>query len=624
MSDLLRLAAQLRKLPDEQLVDLVRQRQISTNNLRDFFDLGEQLLGARQLQSTIASLSINKLDALCAIAGVRGLRGDSGSSNPNPSDLAELQHLQLVATEGDGSALKAYGPVVEALQGLIDGKLRPRQRPSLVVAAESARAEFSLTAQSFAAALGQDEIDRDCGIAIFETMQAMTELVFYLEQHFVREVGRGNVGLPDLKRLASRVNKPVDYAREVFEFGRLAQVTELVEGRWQLGASAQMWIDATPIERWTHLAQVWRASIGDAACADLLAALGESSESSLDDLLIQLYPLADSAISANIKRTVERGNLIGITDSGLLSSWAVDVLKGQLDECIAKIADRMPAPLDRLIVQADLTLIAPGPLTTATEIRIREFAECETIGFASTYRINALSITLGMENGLAADDIRELLVELSGKELPQPVEYLIRESEERFGRLVVHESSVEGHSVATSRDPILLKSILNDPAMKPFGLVENSAGDLACKFESEVLYFGLREAGFAAIRGERAQVIASAPSMGYDAFEEGYASENQSPALDASTSILADLFRMREQDDRAGSAPDSDDVTRQIQLAIKNKAKLRITVTTSTGAEQEFLLEPTGIANGRLRAKDRKADIERTLPLTSITLVALA
>ena len=81
---------------------------------------------------------------------------------------------------------------------------------------------------------------------------------------------------------------------------------------------------------------------------------------------------------------------------------------------------------------------------------------------------------------------------------------------------------------------------------------------------------------------------------------------------------------MREQDARVGSAPDSDDVTRQIQLAIKNKAKLRITVTTSTGAEQEFLLEPTGIANGRLRAKDRKADIERTLPLTSITLVALA
>ena len=450
-------------------------------------------------------------------------------------------------------------------------------------------------------------------------MQAITELVFYLEQHFVREVGRGNAGLPDLKRLASRLNKTVEYAREVFELGRLAQVAKLADGRWMLGHAAEMWIQSSPIERWTHLAQIWRNAIGEAACRDLLAAVEAADRASLDELMLELYPLADSNVSAHIKRTVERGNLIGVTDSGLLSSWAIDVLRGQIESCVPKISERMPTPLDRLIVQADLSLIAPGPLTTATEIRIREFAECESIGFASTYRISALSITLGMENGVSAEGIRSLLLELSGKELPQPVEYLIRESEARFGRLVVHEASFEGHSVATSSDPILLKSILNDPAMKPFGLVENSSGDLACKFAADVLYFGLREAGFAAIRANRT-TAATAPGL------DTYAVSGADPevALDASVGILADLKRMRDQDDRAGSAPDSDDVTRQIQLAIKNKTKLRITVTTSSGAEQEFLLEPTGIANGRLRAKDRKADIERTLPLTSITLVALA
>jgi hypothetical protein len=81
---------------------------------------------------------------------------------------------------------------------------------------------------------------------------------------------------------------------------------------------------------------------------------------------------------------------------------------------------------------------------------------------------------------------------------------------------------------------------------------------------------------------------------------------------------------MREQDSKPGINPDSDDVTRQIQLAIKNRVRLNITVSTSSGDSHEFLLEPTGIANGRLRAKDRKADIERTLPLSSITAVSLA
>ncbi|MDE2386570.1 MAG: helicase-associated domain-containing protein [Actinomycetales bacterium] len=616
MSDLLRLAAQLRKLPDAQLIAALQQRQVTTGNLRDFFDLGEQLLGSRALQATIASLSLSKLDALCAIARVDRIGGPTAPSNPR--DTAELEHLFLIYRETESADWSAYGAVADTLRQLIDAKRKPKQKPSLVVLSEARASEFSLTAEQTTAALSQDEIDRDCGIAIFETMQALTEMVFYLEQHFVREVGRGNVGLPDLKRLAGRLNKTVDYAREIFELARLAQVASLVEQRWQLGASAHMWIDATPIERWTHLAQAWRAAIGDSAASDLVSALAADSEKSLDALLTQLYPLADSSIAAGIKRTVDRGNLIGITDNGLLSSWAIDVLGARFGDCLAKIESRMPTPVDRLIVQADLSLVAPGPLTTATEIRIREFADCEHIGFASTYRINTLSITLGMEGGLKAADIRELLVGLSGKDLPQPVEYLLRESEERFGRLVVHTSSMPEHSVATSSDPILLKSILNDPAMKPFGLVENSAGDLACKFDSEVLYFGLREAGFAAIRAEREFAYGSAAPQGF-ALEFA-----QGEPLDLEASIGADLARMREQDAKAGSAPDSDDVTRQIQLAIKNKARLNITVTTDAGVAHQFLLEPTGIANGRLRAKDRKADIERTLPLASITQVTLA
>jgi hypothetical protein len=79
---------------------------------------------------------------------------------------------------------------------------------------------------------------------------------------------------------------------------------------------------------------------------------------------------------------------------------------------------------------------------------------------------------------------------------------------------------------------------------------------------------------------------------------------------------------LREQDAKLGASPDDDDLQRQIQLAIKNKTRAKFTVASSTG-EIEFLLEPIGIANGRLRAKDRKADIERTLPLTSIIRVVL-
>jgi hypothetical protein len=47
-------------------------------------------------------------------------------------------------------------------------------------------------------------------------------------------------------------------------------------------------------------------------------------------------------------------------------------------------------------------------------------------------------------------------------------------------------------------------------------------------------------------------------------------------------------------------------------------------VTVQDGSSVDYLLEPTGLGGGRLRARDRKADIERTLPLSRITAVGSA
>jgi predicted methyltransferase MtxX (methanogen marker protein 4) len=91
---------------------------------------------------------------------------------------------------------------------------------------------------------------------------------------------------------------------------------------------------------------------------------------------------------------------------------------------------------------------------------------------------------------------------------------------------------------------------------------------------------------------------------------------------DQQSSVINDIKRLRAQDEVLGSSPNDSDLQRQIQLAIKNKTTATFTVLSS-GKEIDFLLEPIGLANGRLRAKDKKADIERTLPLSSIIRVTL-
>jgi hypothetical protein len=63
---------------------------------------------------------------------------------------------------------------------------------------------------------------------------------------------------------------------------------------------------------------------------------------------------------------------------------------------------------------------------------------------------------------------------------------------------------------------------------------------------------------------------------------------------------------------------------RQLDAAIKAKIGLTVTVAMPDGSSLDLQLEPASVAGGRLRARDRRSDLERTLPLSSITAVAPA
>jgi hypothetical protein len=78
----------------------------------------------------------------------------------------------------------------------------------------------------------KEAADRDAGVAAFETMQALTELHFDVDQRFVREVGKRGVGLADLKRLALHLSKSVDFARAIYRLAYQAKLIAPVEGRW--------------------------------------------------------------------------------------------------------------------------------------------------------------------------------------------------------------------------------------------------------------------------------------------------------------------------------------------------------------------------------------------------------
>ena len=580
MSDQLRIASALRKLDDASLERVIQLRMLNSSHLRDFFDMADALSNAKSLAPALSSLTVRQFEQL------ESLREDK------KSEFGDFVFDLMLAERTDQGA-KIFASTVDAMATIG----AHRKISNLEVVSASEQRELSAA-----------DIDRDASLAIFDVIQALTELIFELEQRYIREVGKRGVGLPDVKRLAAHLSKPNEYAKQVFELAQFASLAEIEGSRWQLGQRAENWISWSDRERWSHLAETWLSLLGDEAARELLAILpGESFERRL----AEVYPFADSTATNRIKKVAEIANLIGLIANSQATTW-LGLLASSLQNASERAIAGLPSAAERVIIQADLTLIAPSPLPTEIEISLRRFADTEQIGMASSYRLSALSVSHGLETGLSIVEIRELLLRLSAKELPQPVDYLLKEAESRFARLKVYATKSGAHSQIVSTDKILLAEIHNDQRLKPFALHFDEAGSLHSRFEAELVYFALREANFVAVRVDEKGEVMSPQKL-----------SSKNKVSEQRKSVVEDITRMRQADTQGTSNPDDDDLLRQIQLAIKYKAKMVIVLKTSSGEQVEYLVEPVGVANGRLRAKDRKADLERTLPLSSVVSISI-
>jgi hypothetical protein len=347
--------------------------------------------------------------------------------------------------------------------------------------------------------------------------------------------------------------------------------------------------------------------------SELSSLLKTEPSLTLEQALARVFPLADESLGQELTQLAEQASGIGFSVSGRPTSLVIHCLLGDFESAVLALSPHLPKAQSTLIVQADLSLIAPGPLDTSVESTLRKFAQIEQVSVACTYRLSALSLSHGLECGLTSQQIRDLLADLSGKALPQPVEYLLKEAEARFGRLRLLEGKGSEKTLIQSSDGLLLTEILNDVRLRPFGLFAVTASSLATRFESEVVYFGLRDVGYVPVRiGADGAVVSPQAKRSWAA---GVTEALADPVIEL-------IAQLRRADDRVGAEPDDQDLLRQIQLALKNKAELNVVLTGRDGAEVEFRVLPTSLANGRLRGLDKKADIERTLPLERIVRVA--
>ena len=608
----LAFAGHLRSLSDPELVALLGARELRESGIKDFFDLADALLDPASIQQALSRLDRPTLAVIATVgelgsttstdaaAHLKQAGADASAIAALPDHLTAAVHLALAIEVAGTFTIPAA--VVEQLREWPDLDLPSRQEliadppPTPLAPVSQVDARFTDTVAAERA---------------FGTTTAIVELVSELQHESARELARGGIALPDSKRLAASMNVDLDEVAVLLEIASRAGLAALESGRWMPTDSSGPWLLDSSGDRWAALAGAWR----DRLPKDIRAILGRSAHATwgerLDDYASWLYPAGGDWMKERVRVYTRDGEMLGITAHNQPSTPGIALLADGPAAASPVMAALFPPEVDKVYLQPDLSVVSPGPLEPALDSRLRAMADVEARAIASTYRISTASLYRAMATGETETTVREFLTGISLTGIPQPLSYLITDAAARYG--LVRVGVVDGdRSYVRSTDDTLLRTLVVDHGIGSLGLTR--AGDrLLSRFDRDLVFWTLAEARYpvAAENAEREVVVLT----------RKHASRSSTPGTDTTAALIERL--------RLGSSSDSDVtdkawLSRQIDVAIKGKLALTVTVRMPNGTDVDYQLEPASVGGGRMRARDRKSDIERTLPLANIVSVGPA
>jgi hypothetical protein len=330
-----------------------------------------------------------------------------------------------------------------------------------------------------------------------------------------------------------------------------------------------------------------------------------------------LYPAGGDWMDERVRANTQHAELLGITATNAPSGPGSLLVAGDMAAAEAAMTALLPTEVEQVYLQHDLSVVSPGPLTPHIDARLRTLADVENRSLASSYRISASSLNRAMAAGETAQSLLAFLDGVSLTGIPQPLDYLIAETAERYGLVRVGaepNGPREAKSYLRSDDADLLAAIAVDQNLLHLGLVRVSSGRILTRCELDTVFWALSEA--------RYPVAAEDADGGIVSLGRRHSTRGvPAPAADPIDTLLERL--------RLGGEPGDDEndqawLVRQIEVAIRARAVLTVTITMPNGSSVDYQLEPTSLAGGRLRARDRKSAIERTLPLSSIATIGPA
>ncbi len=478
----------------------------------------------------------------------------------------------------------------------------------------------------------------------------------------------GGLGVRDLRKLAKDLD--VDERRaallvELVVNAGLVADTEGTEPEWVPTTQADTWLVASIEQRWATLAQAWldlprlpgligrrddRDRLLNPLAPELnrpaaprdrrrvleaLAALppgtAVTDPDGLAAVLAWRAPRRGGRLRDELVRwTVDEGTAVGVLALDAITAQGRTLLTEGPGPAAKRLGDALPAPVDHVLVQADLTVVAPGRLDPELADEIDLVADVESAGGATVYRVHEGSVRRAFDAGRSAADLHELFRSRSRTPVPQSLTYLIDDAARKHGRL---RGGAAG-SFLRCDDPVLVAEVLAHPAAERLELRRIAPTVLVSPQPLAEVLDQLRAAGFApAAEGPDGRVL-DLRERGRRTPAKGRRRSPQPPA--ASDEQLGELVRLVRAGDRAATTTGGTRVSvpghlgagpsatlALLQLAAKQGRNVLVDFVDGHGTAARRVITPQVVGGGVLEGVDVAYGEVRRFPLHRITSAAL-
>ncbi|WP_081391369.1 helicase-associated domain-containing protein [Actinomyces naeslundii] len=294
----------------------------------------------------------------------------------------------------------------------------------------------------------------------------------------------------------------------------------------------------------------------------------------------------------------------------------------------AALAADLPAAVDMILVQSDLTAIVPGRPAPELAALLERTSVVESRGGALTVRFTPESVRGALDVGYRAEEITQAIGRYSPAPLPDSLSVLIQDAARHHGAVRVRAVS----ALLRVGDEATAAGLLAEPRLKDLGLDEVAPGILVATASAGQVLRELRATGLAPVTEDASGHLVVGPATAQQAHRapepthpgSEHSVRRRRPGSRELATLVGRLRVGQEALQAAGEAAVATDPVHALAVlrqAQSSRSRLRLTLAGPDGAVQERQVRVMAVEPGRVRLRDVVRETELTVAVHRIVSV---